>query len=113
VSARITANGDAKILKTFKSEVFAGLSVESETENVDTLQAVAEITRAWPMAKIKLAPITPSAVFSDDAAAANYSVHASTGVDKAHEAGIFGKGVKVAVVDTGTYYTHPAVSDAS
>lgn len=32
-----------------------------------------------------------------------------TGVDKLHEQGILGKGVKVGIVDTGTEYTHPAV----
>ncbi|EOO01181.1 putative minor extracellular protease vpr protein [Phaeoacremonium minimum UCRPA7] len=32
-----------------------------------------------------------------------------TGVDKLHAAGILGKGAKVAIVDTGVYYTHPAL----
>lgn len=42
----------------------------------------------------------------------NYShaVHRMTGVDKLHEEGLFGQGVKVAVVDDGVYYMHPAVS---
>lgn len=48
--------------------------------------------------------------FSDGAAASNYSVHAMTGVDKLHSAGILGKGAVVAIVDTGIEYTHPAVS---
>ena len=33
-----------------------------------------------------------------------------TGVDKLHEAGVLGKGAKVAIVDTGVWYMHPAVS---
>lgn len=33
-----------------------------------------------------------------------------TGVDKLHAAGILGKGVTVAVVDTGVDYMHRAVS---
>ncbi|KAK1997650.1 hypothetical protein LX36DRAFT_577966, partial [Colletotrichum falcatum] len=37
------------------------------------------------------------------------SIHFSTGVDQLHEAGIFGKGVKVAVIDSGVDYLHPAL----
>lgn len=47
--------------------------------------------------------------FSDGIEASNYSVHSMTGVDKIHATGVFGKGVKVAVVDTGVDYSHPAV----
>ncbi|ROV95580.1 hypothetical protein VSDG_05298 [Cytospora chrysosperma] len=43
------------------------------------------------------------------AASANYSVHAQTGVDKLHAQGIYGDGVVIGVVDTGTQYTHPAL----
>jgi subtilisin family serine protease len=38
-----------------------------------------------------------------------HSFYSFTGVDKAHDAGIFGKGAIVAVVDTGTDYLHPAL----
>ncbi|EON96749.1 putative serin endopeptidase protein [Phaeoacremonium minimum UCRPA7] len=101
------ANSGAKIIKTFKSEVFTGLSVESTKDNVDSLGLISQVTKAWPAARYSLG-ITPEG-FADDAAAANYSAHAYTGVDKAHAAGITGKGVKVAIVDTGTDYTHPAL----
>lgn len=99
------------MVKSFKSSaVFQGLSVETNEDNINSLQqAFVEVTKAWPISRIKLAPSTPQAAFSDDAAAANYSVHQWTGVDKAHAAGIFGKGATVAIVDTGTDYTHPAV----
>jgi subtilisin family serine protease len=76
---------------------------------VDTLQQIGEVATAWPMTEIKLAPIIPEVTFSNDAAAANYSVHAYTGVEQAHKDGILGKGVTIAVVDTGISYDHPAV----
>lgn len=98
-----------KVLKTFKSDVFHGLSVEAANDTVNTLEAHTEVRKAWAMARISLAPVRPLQTFADDAAAANYSIHQYTGVDKAHAAGMLGKGVTVAVVDTGTDYKHPAV----
>jgi subtilisin family serine protease len=98
-------------LKTFKSDVFSGLSVETDTDNIDTLQDYFAIAKAWPMNQIWLAPLEPSSVFDSDTAAKNYSVHAWTGVDKLHDAGIYGKGATVAIVDTGIDYNHPAVSN--
>jgi subtilisin family serine protease len=41
-----------------------------------------------------------------EAAAATHNV---TGVDRLHELGIFGKGVKIGVIDTGIAYNHTAV----
>ncbi|KAK1979535.1 subtilase [Colletotrichum cereale] len=41
---------------------------------------------------------------SDDNA---YSTHAQTQVDKLHRAGITGKGIKVAIIDSGIDYLHP------
>ncbi|KAJ7282918.1 subtilisin-like protease [Mycena rebaudengoi] len=35
------------------------------------------------------------------------STHVQTGVDKLHAKGIFGKGIKIAILDTGIDYTHP------
>lgn len=36
-------------------------------------------------------------------------MHAQTGVDKLHARGIYGEGAVIAIVDTGTQYTHPAL----
>lgn len=100
-----------KVTKSFESGVFHGLSVEATADSAHTLkQTFVDVSEAWPIGRIRLAPSEPLIRFSDDAAAANYSVHKWTGVDKAHAAGVFGKGVTVAVVDTGTDYNHPAVS---
>ena len=100
----------AKILRVFQSDIFSGVAVESEDENIDTLESIEPVSRAWQSKRIKLAPGAPSKSFSEEATAFNYSIHHMTGVDKLHAAGILGKGAKVAIVDTGVYYTHPAVS---
>lgn len=72
------------------------------------------MAQVWPSKIITLNATVPSRSWSAldsavAAASANYSVHAQTGVDKLHEQGIYGEGVVIAVVDTGTQYTHPAL----
>ena len=98
-------------MKSFDSAVFSGVSVEATLDNVDTLQALDPVAKAWSSKKIMLERGNPLLqTFTSDAAAVNYSIHGMTGVDKLHAAGILGKGVKVGVVDSGTAYDHPAVS---
>jgi subtilisin family serine protease len=84
--------------------------VEASTDNADTLSELESVATVWKSTKLSLdaSTINPQS-FSDDAAAPKYSVHETTGVDKLHAAGIFGKGAVVAVVDTGTAYDHPDV----
>ncbi|CAE7226894.1 unnamed protein product [Rhizoctonia solani] len=38
-----------------------------------------------------------------------FSTHVMTGVDKLHAEGIYGKGVKIGIIDTGVDYNHPAL----
>lgn len=103
----IAANGT--ILTKYDSPIFRGFSVEASTDNVDTLEALSEIAKAWPVTRIRLSPGNRLHSFSNDASAQNYSVHKWTGVDQLHAAGIKGKGAVVAIVDTGTQWSHPAL----
>jgi subtilisin family serine protease len=102
------------VLKTFESEIFTGLSVDTSNATADTpVDSLRAARHAWPMRTIKRANL-PNAerVFDDDLSAKNYSLHRYTGVDKLHAAGHFGKGAVIAVIDTGIDYNHPAVSSA-
>ncbi|KAJ0384279.1 hypothetical protein COL922a_008695 [Colletotrichum nupharicola] len=111
VADNIANQHGAKLLRVFKSDVFTGAAVETGVENIDSLQALEPIRQAWQGRKYKLAPSAPLASFSENATAIGYDVHHMTGVDKLHAAGVLGKGAKVAVVDTGIWHTHEAVSD--
>ncbi|CAK7224769.1 hypothetical protein SCUCBS95973_005629 [Sporothrix curviconia] len=107
----LDARDGTRVLKTFTSDVFSGVSVESTSDNIDTLRSLvsAGVSRVWSAKRISLGHTAPTQSFSGDAAASNYSVHSWTGVDKVHAAGYYGKGAVVAIVDTGTQYTHPAL----
>jgi len=91
------------VLKVFNSDIFRGAAVE----------AITPIFQAWQSKKIMLAPAEHIKSFSQDATALKYSIHGMTGVDKLHAAGILGKGVVIAVVDTGVDYDLSAVSPLS
>lgn len=38
-----------------------------------------------------------------------YAPHSMTGVDKLHDEGLIGNGVRVGIIDTGVDYNHPAL----
>lgn len=110
VSSRLKSRRGLKILKTFDSDVFSGFSVETEEDNVDTLKTISDVSRAWASRWIALDPTEPI-MMTMDVSASNYSQHKWTGVQELHDQGILGKGAKVAIVDTGIDYNHPAVSE--
>ena len=96
-------------METFESDVFSGVAVETEEFNIDTLGTFPGVVNVWLNEYIALPPIEEHGL-SDGAGSMNYTTHISTGVSKLHEMGIYGKGVKVGVVDTGILYDHVAVS---
>ncbi|KAI5917669.1 subtilase [Camillea tinctor] len=104
----IASNEKIQILKTYDSDIFSGASIETDAYTAESLSVVAGIKRVWPNKRLQLGPIEPQS-FSNDASAVNYTAHNSTGVNKLHDLGIYGKGVVVGVVDSGTLYTHPAL----
>ena len=106
-----------RVVKQFDSDIFPGVAVECEHSCSDaSLRAVLDdsddgpvVASVYQSTVMQLLPTVRGESFSDDAAAANYSVHGMTGVEKLHQAGVFGDGATVAIVDSGVQYTHPAV----
>lgn len=117
VSQGIRNHNGLSVVKELNSEIFPAVSVECEGQcNQESLRTtineilgrdvVATVYKTRPM---QILPTIQGETFNDDSKAMEYSVHADTGVDKLHEAGIRGKGALVALVDSGVQYTHPAV----
>lgn len=114
VQDRIAKEPGTTILRTFDTNIFSGVSVESTGHNLDSLGTLDSVAQAWSSRIIQLDTSTPSrtwaaAEVATNATSGNYSVHAQTGVDKLHARGIYGDGAVIAIVDTGTQYTHPAL----
>jgi len=88
--------------------VFRGASIVTENLNLDEILELSYVSKVWHNEVIQLEPGVKAGL-ADEAAAVAYSSHNSTGVNKLHDQGIYGKGVIVGVVDTGIAYRHPAL----
>ncbi|KAH7327721.1 peptidase S8/S53 domain-containing protein [Stachybotrys elegans] len=97
-----------EVVRTFESRVFTGLSVKTSQHTAEELRNLPGVVGIWPNGYAYPAPIETVEVARQDFQA-NWTTHASTGVDKLHNLGIYGKGVKIGVVDSGIYYNHPAL----
>lgn len=91
-----------RIVKAFNSPIFSGASIETDSYGMDKLQALPDVLRVWPNERAYLGPVEPT-VLDGFPASFNYTTHNITGVSKLHDAGILGKGVKVGIVDSGTW----------
>ena len=99
--------------------MFTGFSLESTSDTLASLSSLKGVSKAWTSNKIGLnvrdgggtVPLSDDNIEDNGKLSAHsaYNLHDFTGVAKAHKSGIRGKGVKVAVVDTGVLYTHPVL----
>ncbi|KPM34729.1 hypothetical protein AK830_g11841 [Neonectria ditissima] len=115
----------------FRSRVFNGASFQVQNANTTShdqtqflrqLQAMAHVQNVWPVRNVHLsmpeneAPpsagakarlrrrAAPSNTTSD-----TFSTHVMTQVDQLRAKGVTGKGIRVAIIDSGIDYTHPAL----
>ncbi|GAP91080.2 putative minor extracellular protease vpr protein [Rosellinia necatrix] len=116
----------AETRMSFDSSIFKGVSIqfhdtESAADQAAALEGLASVKRVWPN---RIYELPKDEVIwtgkSKDASIANsnikrqlgndtFSPHLMTQVDKLRAKGIVGKGIKIAVIDTGIDYTHPAL----
>ena len=104
--------GVVQVLKEFDSSVFRGAQVLAGNHDIDQLAALPGVVRVWADSVAKLLkPIDKRLVATKFTLkdADSHKVHWATGVDELHKRGVYGKGVKVGIVDTGIWYNHEAL----
>ncbi|KAK0523902.1 hypothetical protein OC842_005999 [Tilletia horrida] len=109
--------------------LFYGQSVTLENEHdVQALHAFDNTAAVYPVRRVKMhshrpmhhhrhraVPFgkrddAPNSVGGTAAGNDTFSPHAMTGIDQLHASGMFGKGIKVGVMDSGVDYTHDALN---
>ncbi|KAJ3163372.1 hypothetical protein HDU88_006321 [Geranomyces variabilis] len=96
---------------TISTPLFKGQSFTVDAQhNAADLLKIPGAKRIYPVRIVKrpTAKRTPAKSLAAPAEQ-DITSHKQTGVAAQHDAGNFGKGVKVAVVDTGVYWKHPAL----
>ncbi|KAK4443734.1 hypothetical protein QBC34DRAFT_198827 [Podospora aff. communis PSN243] len=121
----------AKLRTDLRSKVFNGASIEfSDVKKAEKVMAKIKVARGnriknvWPVKKYSLpddiihatgprmghhAIGQEPSLFKRQQSSDNFTPHVMTQVDKLRKAGFTGKGIKVAVVDTGIDWGHPAL----
>lgn len=99
---------DVTPLRNFTTELFQGASFDVanyDTSTLDELKSRRNVKNVWPARYLKLFDYEATS----PAPAPIWNPHEFTGVQKLHDRGLTGKGITVAVIDTGIYYDHPAL----
>ncbi|KAF0317266.1 subtilisin-like protease [Colletotrichum asianum] len=102
----LSSTDGVQIVKQFDSEIFTGASVETADLTLESLLELPDIVNAWPNNIVSLEPLIQE---ENSLQAVPAGTHVVTGVDKVHEKGVYGNGVKIGVVDTGIWYNHDAL----
>ncbi|KID61032.1 subtilisin-like serine protease PR1C, partial [Metarhizium hybridum] len=108
---------DYKLFKGVSIQLHDIQNAEKRAENIAQMPAVKNV---WPIdlfgvpeSNVRVVGIPEADKISsrDGIKADTFSPHVMTQVDKLRARGVTGKGIKVAIIDTGIDYTHPALGN--
>ncbi|KAJ3152638.1 hypothetical protein HDU89_001331 [Geranomyces variabilis] len=92
-----------------KNKLFNGMTLHlGDNHSPVELANMKNVKRVYPV-KINRRPTAVRTKATPLAAGNDVTPHEMTGVGATHRSGHFGKGVKIAVIDTGVYWKHPAL----
>lgn len=106
------ADGSYKVKHEYK-HAFNGVAVEVPANKLKDLMKSDAVQAIYSDSTVNSEPLVEEAVPSKEAKGQGMAAERSfLNVDKLHDEGYTGKGVKVAVLDTGVDYNHPDIKDA-
>ncbi|MEH7014141.1 S8 family serine peptidase, partial [Neobacillus niacini] len=97
-----------KIKHTYKNSL-NGVAIELPANKVKSLLQSKVVKAVWPNNVIKVEPPTSTESSGDTK---KIATEVFPGINKLHDEGLTGKGIKVGVIDTGIDYNHPDLTDA-
>ncbi|CZT11562.1 uncharacterized protein RAG0_15661 [Rhynchosporium agropyri] len=125
LTARQDAGLNYSVRETFSEEsIFVGLSLDLHGGDIQALRNLKNVAAVWPVKTVpapSAALLLPMKEGTTNMARTDGPLphiigeldvnrpHAMTGVDKAHAAGIKGKGIKIGIIDSGVDYRHPSL----
>ncbi|KAG9126235.1 hypothetical protein FRC07_004315 [Ceratobasidium sp. 392] len=102
-----------EVQKEYTGELLTGAAVtlgsEADLAKLAQANGVQSITPVYIHPPPNVTDTRANGFAGSTPANENAAGHARTGVDKLHAEGYFGKGITVAILDTGIDYTHPAL----
>ncbi|WP_057915248.1 S8 family serine peptidase [Peribacillus muralis] len=98
-----------KIKRTYKNTM-NGVAINLPANKVKSLLQSKAVKAVWPNNVIKVEP--PKATEGAQNSTKKIATEVFPGVNKLHDEGFTGKGIKVGVIDTGIDYNHPDLRDA-
>ncbi|EJD40096.1 subtilisin-like protein [Auricularia subglabra TFB-10046 SS5] len=106
------AAGNFRTRQEYRSDLFNGIAVQLTSP--EDLVDIASLPNVVAVRPIYIHPAPEPATQrvvkqGEEHPALGGSVHKMTGVDVLHAAGLKGKGIQVAIIDSGVDYTHPAL----
>lgn len=103
--------GNFRTRQQYHSDLFNGIAVQLSTpEDLVDLASLPNVVAVHPLYVHPIPePVNKRTAKEGEDPVLGRSVHIMTGVELAHAAGIKGKGIQVAILDTGVDYNHPAL----
>jgi subtilisin family serine protease len=106
---------DSSLFKGLSFNVVNAAADYNAALTIDTILEAAAVKQVWPVRKVQLPPDDKGPLIglptdqpdNHRGGQVVYVPHLMTQVDLVHQAGFTGKGVKIAVLDTGIDYSHP------